>query len=100
MPVETTVTHDAANNKRVINKRSPIGSWEIHSWGDGKFAGMAAVSAITTLQIGATLTPIPEDQIALNKAVDYLLEALASQLKPFQQALAVDRSNKNCLESR
>ncbi len=55
--------------------------------------------AITTLQIGATLTPIPADQIALYKAAEYLLDALASQLKPFQQALAVDCSNKNCLES-
>jgi hypothetical protein len=87
MPVETTVTHDGVNNKPAIDKRSPIASWEMHSWGDAKFAGMAAVSAITTLQIGATLAPIPADQIALNKAADYLLEALASQLKLFQQAL-------------
>ncbi len=99
MPVETTVAHDAINNKSAIDKRSPVGSWEIHSWGDGKFAGMAAISAITTLQIGATLTAIPADQIALNKAAEYLLDALASQLKPFQQALAVDCSNKICLES-
>ncbi len=38
MPVETTVAHDAINNKSAIDKRSPVGSWEIHSWGDGKFS--------------------------------------------------------------
>lgn len=90
MPVGTTFVHDAINNKRVIKKRSPIGNWEIHSWGDGKFSGMAAVSAITALQIGATLTPIHADKVALNKAVEYLLDALASQLKSFQQALTAD----------
>ena len=89
MPVETTVAY-ALSNRRAIEKRSPVGNWEIHSWGDGKFCGMAAVSAITTLQIGATLTPIPADRIALNKAAEYLLDALASQLKTFQQALIAD----------
>ena len=90
MSVETTVAHDAGNNKRAIDKRSRVGIWEIHSWGDGKCSGMAAVSAITTLQIGATLTPIPADQVALNKAAEYLLNTLASQLKSFQQALTAD----------
>jgi hypothetical protein len=90
MPVETAVAHDAVNNKRATDKRRPVRSWEIHSWGDGKFSGMAVVSAITTLQIGATLTPIPADQVALNKAAEYLLDALASQLKSFQQALTAE----------
>jgi hypothetical protein len=90
MPVETTVAHDAIADKRVFEKRSPIGNWEIHSWGDGKFSGMAAISAITTLQIGATLTPILADQVALNKAAEYLLNTLAPQLKSFQQALTAD----------
>ena len=99
MPVESTVAHGAIANKQVIEKRNPVGSWEIHSWGDGKSSGMAAVSAITTLQIGATLTPIPEDQIALNRAAEYLMDALASQLKPFQ-AVAADCSDEKCLESR
>jgi len=91
MPVETTAAaHDAITDKRVFEKRSSIGNWEIHSWGDGKFSGMAAISAITTLQIGATLTPIPADQVALNKAAEYLLDTLASQLKSFQQALTAD----------
>jgi hypothetical protein len=90
MPVETTVAHDAITDKRVFEKRSPIGNWEIHSWGDGRFSGMAAVSAITTLQVGATLTPVPEDRVALNKAAEYLLDTLASQLKSFQQALTAD----------
>jgi hypothetical protein len=87
MPIETAVTHNPADNKSSIDKRGPIGSWEIHSWGDGKFPGMAAVSAITTLQIGATLTPSPADKIALNTAAEYLMAALASQLKAFQEAI-------------
>ena len=90
MPLETTVANDATDNKRAIDKRSPIGSWEMHSWGDAKFPGMAAVSAITTLQLGATLTPIPADRIALNKAAEYLMEALAPQLKSFHQVLTGD----------
>jgi hypothetical protein len=51
---------------------------------------MAAVSAIATLQIGATLTPLQADKIALNKAADYLMDALSSQLKSFQQAIAAE----------
>ena len=100
MSVESTVAQNAIDNKHAIEKRNPVGSWEIHSWGDGKCSGMAAVSAITTLQIGATLTPIPADQIALNKAAEYLMGALASQLKPFQQSLTADGSDEKCLESR
>jgi hypothetical protein len=100
MSVETTVAHDAGNNKRAIDKRSPVGSWEIHSWGDGKCSGMAAVSAITTLQIGATLTPIPADQIALNKAAEYLLDALAPQLKLLLRTLVADGPNQQWPESR
>jgi hypothetical protein len=87
MPTEITVPHDATDYRRAIDKRSPIGNWEIHSWGDGKFSGMAAVSAITTLQIGATLTPVPADKIALNKAVEYLMDALQSQIKSFQETI-------------
>jgi hypothetical protein len=100
MSVETTVAHEAANNKGAIDKRSRVGTWEIHSWGDGKCSGMAVVSAITTLQIGATLSPIPADQVALNRAAEYLLDALASQLKPFLQSLAADGSKRKCPESR
>jgi hypothetical protein len=95
MPVESTVAHNAIDYKHAIEKRNPVGSWEIHSWGDGKSSGMAAVSAITTLQIGATLTPILADQIALNRAVEYLMEALASQLKPFQHAVAATVRTRN-----
>jgi len=90
MPVEATAAHDAITDKRVSKKRSPTGNWEIHSWGDGRFSGMAAISAITALQVGATLTPISEDQVALNKAANYLLEMLAPQLKSFRQALTAD----------
>jgi hypothetical protein len=90
MPIETTVARNATDYKLVIDTKNPIGSWEMHSWGDGKLAGMAAVSAIATLQIGATLTPLQADKIALNKAVDYLMDALSSQLKSFQQAIATE----------
>jgi hypothetical protein len=92
MPIETAVAYDATDYKHAIHRRSPIGNWEIHSWGDAKFPGMAAVSAITSLQIGATLSPVAADKIALNKAADYLMAALASQIESFQQALAADRS--------
>ena len=87
MPIETTVARNPTNDKRAINRSSPIGNWEMHSWGDGKFPGMAAVSAITTLQIGATLALNPADKIALNKAAEYLIAALASQLESFQKAI-------------
>ena len=90
MPIETTVAHHATDNKSTIDRRSSIGNWEVHSWGDGKFPGMAVVSAITTLQIGATLAPISADQIALNKAAEYLRATLAPQLRSFRQALAAD----------
>jgi hypothetical protein len=90
MPIEITVAHDATDSRRAIEKRSSIGNWEVHSWGDGKFPGMAAVSAITTLQIGATLAATAADRQALNKAVDYLMDTLATQLKSFQQSLAAD----------
>jgi hypothetical protein len=53
---------------------------------------MAVLSAITTLQIGATLAPLPEDQVALNKAAEYLLSALAPQLKLLLQTLTPDHS--------
>jgi hypothetical protein len=94
MPIETAVAYDATDHKHAIHRKSPVGNWEIHSWGDAKFPGMAAVSAITALQVGATLSPVAADKIALNKAVDYLMSALAPQLESFQQALAADRSTR------
>ena len=90
MPTGNTAVHDATDNKRTIDKRGPIGNWEIHSWGDGAFPGMAVVSAITTLQVGATLATVPADKIAMNNAAEYLRDALATQLKSFQQALSAD----------
>jgi hypothetical protein len=86
----TTGAHDAIRDKRATDVKSQIGNWEIHSWGNGKFSGMAVVSAITALQIGATLSPVSADQIALNKAAEYLLETLAPQVRSFWQALAAD----------
>src|SRR5258708_26210326 len=53
MPATTDVP-DATDHQRPINKKSPVGNWEIHSWGHGAFPGMAILSAITTLQVGAT----------------------------------------------
>jgi hypothetical protein len=90
MPGGTTVAQAAIRNRSVVNKKSQIGNWEIHSWGDGKFSGMAAVSAITALQIGATLTPVSADQIALNKAAEYLLDTLGPQVRSFWQELTTD----------
>lgn len=90
MPGGTTAAQAAIRDKSVVDKKSQIGDWEIHSWGNGKFSGMAAVSAITALQIGATLTPVSADQIALNKAAEYLLDTLATQVRSFWQALTTD----------
>lgn len=90
MPAVTGV-HDATDNTPTINKSSLIGNWEIHSWGHGAVPGMAIVSAITTLQVGATLATTPADKIALNEAAEYLKSALALQLKSFQQRLSSRR---------
>jgi hypothetical protein len=81
---------DGTPNEFTTRKRGSVGSWEMHSWGDARFPGMAAVSAITTLQIGATLTPSAEDKAALGRAVEYLMEVLAPQLKSFQHAQHAD----------
>ena len=83
-----TEVNDATDDRQPINRKSPIGNWEIHSWGDGASPGMAVISAITTLQVGATLTNVPADKIAMNEAVKYLKKALAPQLKSFQQKLS------------
>ncbi|HEX3968191.1 MAG TPA: hypothetical protein VHW70_09525 [Edaphobacter sp.] len=80
--------HDAADNQRPFTQKCPVGNWEIHSWGDGAVPGMAVVSAITTLQVGATLAATSADRIAMNQAAEYLKTALAPQLKSFQQSLS------------
>jgi hypothetical protein len=90
MPAGTTDAHETVDSKGFSDTIRPIGNWEVHSWGDGEFPGMAAVSAITTLQVGATLTTVPADKIALNKAAEYLMDALAPQLKSFQRALSAE----------
>ncbi len=87
MPATTDVP-DAIGHQSPINKKSTVGSWEIHSWGEGTFPGMAVLSAITTLQAGATLATDLPDKIALNQAADYLKNTLTPQLKSFQQALS------------
>jgi hypothetical protein len=87
MPTETATSYKAMDSNGNIKKRNPIGNWEVHSCGDGEVPGMAVVSAITTLQIGATLASIPADKTAMNQAAEYLMKALAPQLKSFRQAL-------------
>ena len=86
MPI--TDVHDVTDCHRPISGKSPVGDWEIHSWGNGASPGMAILSAIMTLQVGATLAIAPSDKIALNQAADYLKNALAPQLKSFQQILS------------
>jgi hypothetical protein len=90
MPAVTGV-HDATDNTPTIDKSSSIGNWEIHSWGDGAVPGMAVISAITTLQVGATLATDLADKVAMNEAAEYLKSALAPQLKSFQQRLSTPR---------
>jgi TusA-related sulfurtransferase len=86
MPI--TDVQDPIDSQRPVSRMSPIGNWEIHSWGDGAVPGMAVISAITTLQVGATLATMPEDKAAMNEAAEYLKNALAPQLKSFQQRLS------------
>lgn len=90
MPIEIVTARGIRNDKRDTDEKGAIGNWEVHSWGHSKFPGMAAISAITTLQIGATLSPLPADKIALNNAVEYLMDALSPQLKSFQHALVAE----------
>jgi hypothetical protein len=90
MPVESANVHGETDSNRAVDKRSTIGAWEIHSSGDSKLPCMAVVSAIATLQLGATLADVPEDKVALDKAAEYLIETLAPQLGTFQRALAAD----------
>jgi hypothetical protein len=73
---------DHAGERKIQN-----GDWAVHSWGNARFPGLAAISAIATLQLSATLSEVPEDQIAMNKAAEYLAEALASQIKSFRDVL-------------
>ena len=89
MPI--TDVQDPIDAQRPVSRMSPIGNWEIHSWGDGAVPGMAVISAITTLQVGATLAAMPEDKAAMNEAAEYLKNALRPQLKSFQQRVAASR---------
>ncbi len=86
----TPTSQDLTDNKRTYDKRQPTGNWELHSWGSADLPGMAAVSAITALQVGATLTNVLADKIALDQAAEYLTKTLAPQLRSFQQAVATD----------
>jgi hypothetical protein len=92
MPIETATVHatvdGATNHNHAVDKTSSIGEWEVHSWGNSRVPGMAALSAIATLQLGATLAEDPADSLTLNRAAEYLTSALGHQLKALQQKLA------------
>jgi hypothetical protein len=85
-------TYEMTDNQRSLKNRSAAGNWEIHSRGRADLPGMAVISAITALQVGATLAKATADQIALTKAAEYLTNVLAAQLKSIQQTLAADGS--------
>jgi len=87
MSIGVVAVDCGVEDNQVVGKKSQVGDWEVHSWGNGTLPGMAAISAITTLQVGATLTEDPADKLAMNKAADYLIKALASQLKTFRKLL-------------
>jgi hypothetical protein len=92
MTVGTTDIHSAElpifNGKHSVeDDDTRVGNWAIHSWGNSKFPGMAAVSAIATLQLSATLSDTAADKNAMNKAAEYLTKALAPQIKSFQETL-------------
>ena len=83
-------TKTSANgNSRPEDESAQIGQWAIHCWGDSNSPGMAAISAIATLQLSATLSDVPSDKTALNKAAEYLKKRLASQIKSFQESLII-----------
>ena len=86
MSIGFATAHEATDHNHTAGRSRLIGDWEVHTWG-GRLPGMAAVSAIATLQLGATLTDVPAEKAALNKAVEYLTNVLAPQLKAFQQGL-------------
>jgi hypothetical protein len=77
-----------AKKNTVEGQDTQAGDWAIHSWGNSKFPGMAAISAISTLQLSATLSQAATDKIALNQAAEYLAKALAPQIKSFREASA------------
>jgi len=72
-----------------LPSQSFIGDWEGRWWGDGKFPGIAAVSAIATLRLGAELTAELPIRNNLTEAADKLSLLLADQIELFVQALKV-----------
>jgi hypothetical protein len=88
MSIGVAAVDCGVEDNQVVGKKSQVADWEVHSWGNGRLPGMAAISAIATLQVGATLTEDPADKLAMNKAADYLIKALAPQLKTFRKILA------------
>jgi hypothetical protein len=92
MTVGTTPTPIAglptAKKNPAKDQNTQIGDWAIQSWGNSRFPGMAAISAISTLQLSATLSQAAADKLALNQAAEYLAKALAPQIKSFQEASA------------
>jgi hypothetical protein len=88
MAIGFAIVDSAAGPCGAVDKKSQARDWEVHSCGNGNRPGMAVVSAIATLQVGATLAEDPADKIALNEAADYLISTLMPQLKAFRKALA------------
>jgi hypothetical protein len=67
--------------------QSFIGDWENGRWGDGKFPGIAAVAAVATLRLGATLTDVAATRNTLTAAADELTTTLGAQIATFVEAL-------------
>jgi hypothetical protein len=70
-----------------LPSQSFIGDWEGGRWGDGKFPGIAAVAAVATLRLGATLADEGAIRNILTAAADDLANTLTTQIEAFTQAL-------------
>jgi hypothetical protein len=77
----------AYDDRHTGDKPTHVGDWAIHSRGNARFPGMAAISAIATLQLSAALADVPTDRIALSNAAEYLTKALAPQIKSFHASI-------------
>jgi hypothetical protein len=69
--------------------QSLIGDWDgyLHHWGDGKFPGIVAVSAIVLLTYQAETATNPEIARAFGQAAHELTKQLAGQIESFKTAL-------------
>jgi hypothetical protein len=67
--------------------QSLIGDWENGHFGDGKFPGFGAVSAIAYLRYKATVAASPEIGKVFSQAADNLTKSLGREIESFQRAL-------------